>query len=83
MNNDSASEIRSIAIRITGTGAMISAMPPGRKINGANAATDVNTANVNGTLIRLAPRMAATTPGAPWPRSRCVKPPSGMAFRLN
>ena len=58
-----------MAMTMTGSADHTSPMPPGMNSSGTNAATEVRTANVNGTLIRCTPRIAATTPDVPRMRS--------------
>ena len=58
-----------MAIMMIGRARHTSPTPPGMNSNGTKATTDVRTANVNGTLIRRTPRIAAVTPGVPRLRS--------------
>ena len=68
-SSDSIREITNMAVMMTGSAIHISPIPPGMNSSGTKATTEVRTANVNGTLIRRVPRIAATTPGVPRLRS--------------
>ena len=68
-NSDSTSETTSMAIRMIGRARHTSPTPPGMNSSGTKATAEVRTANVNGTLIRRTPRIAAATPGVPRLRS--------------